>query len=157
MKLNKNAVVVVSAMILFGGCASDNMDKKLSQKVATEPTISTSAEFESQAQAAIDNDKHLSADQKTKLTQLRTDSNAKMKSLRLEALKLREALLSDFIAQNDQEIDVIHDQLKQNYNQQVSVIFDTVSKANKIIGHIPRNRQWLDEMMLESHEAHSRE
>jgi hypothetical protein len=148
MKIKKAVLFVV--ILLASGCATD-LDKKLNMKVAEEPEVSSSEELNQQTKVAINEDKNLTDDQKKKLTQLRKDTNAKLKGLREQALKLREALLSDFLAENDEEVDIIHDRLKVNYSKRLDVLFDAVSSANRIIGHVPRNRQWIDEMMLNEH------
>jgi len=142
---------LVLVVLVAQGCATTDMDRDLNKKLTQEPTIPNTAVLSKEAQATINDDNQLTPDQKAALTKLHAETTAKLNELREQALQLRNVLLNDFVAENDQEIDVIHDRLKYNYSQRVSVLFGAVAKANKIIGHIPRNRRWVDELMLESH------
>ena len=151
MKISKNAYalsILLATGLLIVGCATD-AGKKLDQKLSQEPEISNATVLSQKVQSSIDLDKNLSPDQKVKLSKLREDTSAELRSLRRQSLKLRDLLVKDFVAENDQEIDLIHDRLETVNNRQVSVIFDAVKKADVIVGHTPRNREWFNEMMME--------
>ncbi len=151
MKLSKKmagVLVLILTLFLAEGCATDG-SKKLDQKLATEPVIANSAELTKEVQTNIDQDKTLTPEQKVKLTKLRVETSTELKRLREQSLRLRDILIKDFEAENDKEIDIIHDRLQDNSNRQIEVIFDTIRKANSIIGHIPQNREWVNMMFME--------
>ena len=150
MKNIKNGMSksVLSLILLIGaGCASD-ADKRLDQKLAQEPDVASSTQLTKEAQTDINHDSHFTPDQKVKLTKLREETSAELKSLRKQSLQLRALLIKDFEAENDSEIDLIHNRLQDINNRQVSLLFDSIKKANEIVGHIPRTREWIEEMFV---------
>ncbi len=151
MKSNKIKVesfLALAAVIVFSGCAT-GASKTLDQKLSQKPEVTSSADLGKEAQNTIDQDTHLTPDQKAQLTQLRVDTSAKLTAIRKESLQLRDLVIKDFAAENDAELDLIRTRMTKLNKKQVSVLFDAVAKANKIIGHIPRNPMWLNSMMTE--------
>ena len=141
-------LVLFLSLVLIQGCASTG-NKVLEQKIAQEPEISNSDVLRQEAQADIDQDQSLSAEQKAKLTQLREKTSSELARIRSESLKLRDILIKDFEAENDAEIELIRYRLKDLNDRQVSVMFKAIKEANKIIGHLPqRNRAWVNEVFM---------
>ena len=141
-------LIACATLLIIAGCAT-GASKKLDQKISQEPEIGNSTALSQKAQSDIDQDKGLTADQKAKLSKLREETSAELRNLRQQSLKLRDILVQDFVAENDQEIDLVHDRLRDNSDRQISLIFDSLKKADLIVGHTPRNREWFRDMMME--------
>ena len=151
MKISKSmslGSIAFLMSLLIGGCASD-ANKKLDQRLAVEPVITNGAALNQEAQVLIEQDPNLTPEQKTKLAKLRDETSAELKRLGRESLQLKDLLIKDFIAENDLEIDTIRGRLKKLNDRQVSAIFDSIKKADKIIGHIPRDREWINKMFVD--------
>jgi len=143
--------LMVTGMMLFvQGCASD-ANKRLDQKIGHEPPVKNTSELNKEIQTTIDQDSSLTPDQKEKLTKLRKETAQKLLALRQESLKLRDILIRDFESENDEEIDLIHERMKDLNDQQVSVLFHSVREGNKILGHVPFRKGWIDGMITEGH------
>ena len=140
----KNIYLMCMMALFLGGCAT-GANQKLDQKLLQEPVIPNSAALGQEAQAKINNDSRLTPEQKTKLTQLREETSDSLKHLRSQSLQLRGLLIQDFADGNDAEVDLIHSRLNDLSSRQVSLLFDSLNKGNKILGHIPYRQEWIRE------------
>ena len=143
----------MTMLFCIAGCASDG-EKKLDQKLhAMKPE--NSAEVSRSAQMSIDQNKNLSNDQKVSMTELRKRTTFDLHLLQEQSLKLREILIQDFEADDSREISLIRDHLQALNNLQVELIFDTIKKANQIIGHSPSFRDSINELFSRQPEIYS--
>jgi len=149
MKIDRKIKVGMAVMgiLALQACAT-SADRKLDERVKSEPPVQNSEELSQRAKTTIEQDPSLSVEQKKKLNNLRESVSTELKGLRQQSLDLRALLLKDFEEHNDQEMSLIRNRLQKLYNQQVSLIFDSIKKANKIVGHTPSQRAWGKDIFI---------
>ena len=139
-----SSLILVSQILILGCSTAAN--EKLDQKLTLEPAVLDISSLHTEAQTGINQDQTLNLKQKEKLTTLLNQTTYELKMLRYQSLQLRGVLAQDYQNKDDAEIDLIHDRLIENSKKQVSVLFDSINKANQIEGRIFRNQVWMDFM-----------
>lgn len=138
-------ISAVSALAFFTavGCASKSEKQTLNDKVSAEGSVHSPSTLSAETVDTIQNSKDLSADQKAQLATLRTETRAKMEAYRQESLKLQSVLVKDVVSPNYDisEVNLIKSRLRKVENDRVNLIFDTVDKANTIMGRQALNNQ----------------
>ena len=100
-----------------------------------------SGDLNRHAQNSIDTNEKLTQNQKDSMTDLRKSTTHNLELLQQRSLKLREVLIKDFESGDTREISLIREHLQNVNNLQVVLIFDTLKKANEIVG---RNSSFRD-------------
>lgn len=116
------------------GCTS--VDKNVDQKEAASPPVESRTDLNKEARLFIEKAKGISEDQRQKLLTLRHATRSSIGQLQEESLKLRSLLIQEILTSqyNSSEVDVIKSRLKKVEERRLTVMFDAVDKANKIIG-----------------------
>jgi hypothetical protein len=129
-------------LVLVLLACSHTTEKKLNEKMEAQPAIESSNELNRETIITLKSAPNLSSDQKRKLTELQQKNEEQMSALRDQALKLRLLLVKDIANQqyNSSEVSAIKKRIKKVENQKLSILFDTVDKANQILGRGLPNR-----------------
>ncbi|HEX7675824.1 MAG TPA: hypothetical protein VF412_16725 [Bdellovibrio sp.] len=144
------------ALALTAGCAQKTIEK-VNNEVATAPAVKNTSQLRQEAQDLIEKS-NLSPEIKTQLLALKASSSQQMQGLREESLKLRALLIKTVLSPNynKKEVDVIHSKIRKNQNQYLAVMFDTVDKANGILGRETKadeqNERMMEEMFIMNHD-----
>lgn len=136
--------LTILALLSLGACATDG-EKKLEEKLQSMDT-QVQGDLSKHVQASINNNLGLSAAQKSSMTDLRKSTSYDLNIIHQRSLKLREILIKDFESGNSREISLIREHLQSLNNLQVALIFDTIKKANEIIGRDPSFRDTVNEL-----------
>ena len=128
-------VLLLSALVLQG-CAHSKTQEALDKKLTEEVTVSNPQELADEAQSLIATAPGLSESQREQLSGLRTTTSSRMGELQDKSLRLRSQLIKDTISKsyNAKEVSLIKKRLKEVESKRLSLIFDTVDKANRILG-----------------------
>ncbi|MDR3608576.1 MAG: hypothetical protein P4M08_14530 [Oligoflexia bacterium] len=147
---NKKLVLLVAIGSALGiqlqGCATSALDKKVDAEVAQED-VKTHAELRTESGQLIESTPGLTADQRVKLVALRDATRADLDSLYSQSLKLRAVLIKDLITTNynEDEVELIKKRIKDNENKRLTVTFNAVEQANKILGRDAQSHRKLVE------------
>jgi len=135
MKNVSMVLMVTLGLIAITGCAEKVERAEVSKDVAAEPQPASRADLRKESEDLIDRGQ-FTADQKAKLHALHSEMVAKSDALSAESLRIRSLLLKEVIAKKGDplEISVLEDKLRDNSNQRLKLIFDSVKKTNAIIG-----------------------
>lgn len=130
--------IATGLVLLMAGCAH-KADKKLDEQLAQTPDVKNRAELREKTEDKIENDASLSADQKTKLIQLRDSTRAENDKLQKESLKLRSLLVDKLLTTDykQSDVDAIKKRMKDIENERLSLTFKNIDEANKILGRDP--------------------
>ena len=144
-------IALVAGFIIVQSC-SHATQKSVDNKLAQGPEIRSQSELRALTSHTIESAPDLSADQKSELIALRDETQAKTASYQERSLKLRNLLVQEVIAKpyNRAEVDYIKGQIKSLENEKVATIFESVEKANRILGNQAQNHsQAFDEVVSE--------
>lgn len=134
---NKYSIVLglMVGVSLLQGC-SHNVAKVLDEKLAQEQEVPNQAALRVESGQAIEKTPGLTTEQRTKLISLREKLRAEMSKLQEESLKLRGILIKDVISPtyDDAEVTLIKQRLESVEKQRLAAIFQTIDKANDILG-----------------------
>jgi Spy/CpxP family protein refolding chaperone len=149
-----SSLLLASACLAFtfAGCAETKSDKKLDQKIQQEAPVSSGDQISVEAKQLIMNSSSLTADQKQQLLTLQHDTHVKMDAYREESLKLRAILVQDVAAPsyNPKEVDQVKKRMRKVESARLSVLFDSIEQANKILGRdIPQRTNVMNDMWEE--------
>lgn len=130
-------IVVVAGLLLMQGCASNEVEQRLDEKLAQETQIKHRDDLRAESKNLIDSAQGLTAGQKTELTQLRKATTAEMDKITNDSLRLRSILIKDIMSPNynAKEVDLIKRRLQDVEDKRVDLMMDAADKANKIMGH----------------------
>jgi len=136
---------------LMAGCTQKEVVKDLDVKESQTSSIKGAGDLQSEAADLITRS-NLSADKKAQLTTLRLATEKQLEAYRDESLRLRSLLIKDVMAPtyNRAEVGLIKSRMSKVERQRLATIFDTVDKANTILGHdvsIPENERMVHEML----------
>lgn len=122
-------------VFLFTGCVSKKTNETLNEKVA-ESKVNTKTELQDDVKTAVENAKNLTPAQKQQLFELHNQTQAKMASYQQECLRLKSVLIKDVISPdyNGKEVNLIQSRLRKIENRRLNTMFETIAKANKIMG-----------------------
>ena len=139
------APFVLCSVLALQGCAHSALEKQVDDKVAQENTVKNHAELQTQANQMIDSSTSLTAEQKSKLSALRTSTRSQTDQMWEQSLKLRSLLVKDLISSsyNEDEAELIKERIKTLEDQRLTVLFGAVDQANKILGHQAAQNQYI--------------
>jgi hypothetical protein len=146
MKQNKiRPYLATVALLSLVACATTDGDKKLDEKLQSMDT-QVQGDLSKHVQASINNNMSLTPSQKTSMNELRKRISDDLNAIHQRSLKLREILIKDFEIGDSRETSLIRERLQNLNNLQVALIFDTIKKANEIIGRDPSFRDSVNEI-----------
>lgn len=150
----KKLIVIFAIGLCFisAGCAEKEIEKNIAAKEAQEPSNMHTSDLRKEAEDLIDKS-HLSDLQKRRLKELRASAIQQFNSLNDESLRLRSVLIKDVLSPKYSKMEVMYvqDQLRKNEDARLSVILDTVDKANGILGretNQDESERLMDQMLL---------
>ncbi len=140
-------------LFLFGisGCSTKG-NKVLDEKISNEADINTRENLQAEAKSSIRNAVNLTEDQKQKLSALRLSVTNQNNEMNQEALELRSVLMKDIIATNfnSKEVGLIKSRMRKLEDRRLSMIFDSVDKANLIMGRqAAQNQRVMGEFLID--------
>ena len=127
--------VSIAMFFLATACAS-NRNPELEEKVIQEATISTPTDLTSEITQELDSDSEISPEQRESLKALHAAHNVRLSNLSREMLELRGVLVKDLLSTsyNEEEVNTIKARIRKNADARVSAMFESVDKANAILG-----------------------
>ena len=142
-KITSLSLTTLLAFFVASGCTSKATKENLNEKVSAENQVATPADLHIQVKDAIIDAKNLSPDQKDKLSSLRDQTHAKLEAYHQEALRLESVLAKDIVSPqyNISEVKLIKKRMRKLESQRLNLIFDTVDKANLIMGRQALNNE----------------
>ena len=131
----KSTIQLFAVILAFSSCSTIG-NKKLDQKMSEAPTVNSRSELQTEARNSIDNAINLTDDQKAKLTQLRYSVSTQSDEFNRQSLELRSILLKDLLSSNynAKEVGLIKTRMRKLEERRLSMTFDSVEKANVILG-----------------------
>ena len=125
------------AMILTQACATTSLNSEVDNKMKEEAKISTAADLRAEGANLIENDPTLKPEQKSQLSALRLETEARLKDINSRSLELRSLLLKDVLATNynADEVNLVENRLSKVEQERLDTIFKAVAKTNRILGH----------------------
>lgn len=133
---NYRALGLSLAALILSACTTTatrtNLDEKLTQEVQVKDRTGLAAE----SKDLIEKADALTPTQKTGLLALREATRQKMIEMQKESVKLRSVLIQDVLSPNynQKEINLIKNRISKLEKNRVTVIFNTVDEANRILG-----------------------
>jgi hypothetical protein len=143
--------LVLSAAMLTTACAHQD-EKKLDAAIAATPNIENSQALREEVMAKIEKDPDLSPEQRKQFIDLRKSLKTELDAIHEERLKLQ-ALLMDAVLEakyNPAKIGTIKKRMKETEDKQLSRIFQSVDKANQILGRsstVEHRREIMNDLM----------
>jgi hypothetical protein len=136
-KVNFGFVGLSVAALILGGCASTDAKKTLDEKLTHEVQVKDRADLARESKDLIEKSNGLSAVQRTSLLELREATQKESEVLRNESIRLRAVLIQDVLSPNynQAEVDLIKSRMKDLEHKRTALLFNTVDKANQILGH----------------------
>lgn len=130
-------------LFVAAGCTSKVTQQNLNEKVSAESKVNTPSELHAEVKDAIQEANNLSPEQKLQLTVLRDQTRAKMESYHRESLQLESILAKDVVSPqyNISEVKLIKKRMRKLESQRLNLIFDSVDKANLIMGRRALNNE----------------
>ncbi len=151
----KIKICLFTSVLVLASCASKK-NKALDDKLSKEPEISSRKQLQSRAQASIDNAVNLTAEQKEKLSALRLNVSNQMNEYNKQSLELRSILIKDLLSSNynHEEVGLIKSRLRKLENKRLSAIFESIEKANVILGREAELNRPVMEEFLDKYVGH---
>lgn len=147
----KLKIVLMTILIGYSGCSTMG-NKILDEKISNESDIKSPANLQAEAKTSIDQAVNLSEDQKQKLTKLRLSVANQTNEFNKESLELRSVLMKDIIATNfnSKEVGLIKTRMRKLEDRRLTMIFDSVEKANIIMGRqAPSNQKVMGDFLVD--------
>lgn len=143
----------VALGLMLQACAH-TAEKRVDAELAQQTPVKSETALQKQSEDAIDSS-HLPEAKKNELKALRTDAREKMASLHQESLQLRSLLIKSMLAQkfDRNAVEAVKNRIKKNEKARVALMFNTVDRANVIIGRetdMEARERMMDEMYLPS-------
>jgi hypothetical protein len=134
------------------GCAHSDMDKQLDEKLANEPYIAP-GQVSAEATEIINRAPDLSSDQRQKLLSLRASMDAQLKEMKEQDRKLRSLLIKELVSpyRDQDEVNTIKNRIENNENKKVSILFNSIDKADTILGHQTATHREVVEALVLPH------
>lgn len=153
----KRLVIALVSLSLgaITGCSHNDIDKRIDDKLAAEPSVGNREALHSEADRLIDAATDLSAAQKAQLKNLGDRTRARTDELVRESLKLRSLLVKDVMSpQYDvTEVRGLQHRLKANSEERLNLLFEAVEKANVILGRNASAHQKLVQSFFDPENA----
>ena len=127
---------LILTVLALQGCAHKAAEKRVDDKLAVE-SVKDSGEIRAEVSKMIGSAPGLSLDQRKQLMDLHVATMTEMSSLREQSAKLRGVLVDEVITENyDADVVVIiKNRLRKVEDRRLTLLFNTVEKANHILGH----------------------
>lgn len=145
--------LLVCMAILLQGCAQDTIERRIDRKLSEETNVKSRSDLSDEASNLIKNMPGLSIDQRARLSDLRTDTNALIAELTNQSLKLRGLLIRDVVSDNydAEEVLAVKARLRALEEKRLTVMFETIDQANEILGRqMLHNRDIIDQEITNS-------
>ncbi len=135
-RLKLNVLGLLSSVLLLMSCANAQLEKEVNQKLTQETEIKSLNDLRADATFHIENAKGVSADQKAKLFALRDSTRQQIDQNWQQSLKLKSLIISDLVEANynESEVERAKTKLKGLESKRLSIMFDALEEANKILG-----------------------
>lgn len=145
--LLKNFIWVIVAFTLQS-CGTSLSQRSVDEKLAAEPMITSQTELIKKNDEVITSASGLTDSQKIELNTLRNSARIQSASLQQQALKLRQILIkelvaSDYDSNNASAVRTIKQKLSNLEKERLNLTFDSIDKAQKILGHEAKNNQQI--------------
>lgn len=149
----KNKIAIIGVALLLGACASTS-SRVLDNKLSDSSSVKDGAGLQAEAKELVEKSQDLTAEQKAQITELRISVSNKMEAMNRQALTLRYVLMKDMLSPdyNAQEVVLIKNRMRELEDSKLSVIFDSIEKANRILGRQAAENPRLMREFLELHE-----
>ncbi|CAK9252868.1 unnamed protein product [Sphagnum jensenii] len=117
--------------------ANESISGQVDSQVAQEGAVQSQSDLHKETKRVIQNAPGLTDQQRSQLAVLRRTTHTQVDQNNQESLKLRAALLKDLVASNykQDEVDLIKSRMKDLSDKRLSLMFNAVDQANKILGH----------------------
>jgi hypothetical protein len=147
MKTNRLSLLIPALALVTLQACSHAPQRQLDEKLSAEQPVKNTAELSTEAGAVIQASTTITADQKAMLLSLCDTTRARLAELRTESLKLRAVLIRDVVAAkyDAKEVTLIKKRIKNVEDQRLTVTFDAVDAANRILGREVADRTRLME------------
>lgn len=146
-----------AATLILNGCATDQADRNLDEKLSQQRVTQTVQEIREQAIERIAKSGTINSEEKEKLTALREEIASQDAELREKSLKLRSILVKDVLSQNydSDEVALVQERLKSVEHERLSILLAAVRQTNVILGRWAsknqrESEQFYDDMMRET-------
>ena len=139
---------IIILILISVSTACSHTEKKVEEKIASEPKINNSAELGSEAHFLIESNSGFTAEQREKLFALQQETHLKLTKLREESLKIRMLLIEEVTGENysGKELAVVKNKLKKNEDEKLQTYFHAIHKANDILGRKSERQKRIDFM-----------
>jgi hypothetical protein len=146
-------ITAAFSMLAFAGCSHGSLDNKVDREAARETSVKTNADLQNEASQLIKTEPGLSDDQRTKLLALQSATQQQMNTNRAQSLQLRSLMMKDMVKTDydPNEMETVKKKIRDNENQRLSLTFDAMDKAQKIMGR-STNGHVMESMMWDRHE-----
>src|ERR1035437_2095146 len=127
-----SSIVVLTLVVTTVGCS--HTEKKIDEKITTEPKVKNSDELGNEAHFLIESNPDFTPEQREKLFALQKETHLKLAKIHEESLKIRLLLIQEVTAEkyNDKELSVIKDKMKKNEDEKLQTYFHAIHQANAI-------------------------
>lgn len=141
-QLVKFLIVSTLTGILGSGC-SNKTERKIEREIQQAPQAQNVTELREETRELIQNDPKLTSIQRQKLKDLHEVSIQKMNVLKQDSIKAKEMLVRSMIQEkyDAKEVSAIKRELKEIELQKLEVVFESVDKANAILGRSSKHRK----------------
>lgn len=131
--LNPVKMLMITTLIAVG-CTS--LDKQVDQKLKDVQPTQSREDLNREAMQDIAKATELSSEQRAQLVTLREKVRNDITSLQNDSLKLRALLIQEVLTPgyNSDEVEVIKNRMKHIEQRRLTVLFEWVDQANRIIG-----------------------
>jgi hypothetical protein len=144
--------VLLLGALMGQGCAHSEIDKQLDEKLANEPYVAP-GQVSAEATDVINKAPDLSSDQRQKLLSLRASMDGQLKTIKEQDRKLRSLLIKELVSpyRNQDEVNTIKNRIKNNESQKVSILFNSIDKADTILGYQTSTHREIVEALVLPH------
>jgi trehalose-6-phosphatase len=150
MKTVINAFLVATALFALHGCSTGALNKQVDIDLTRENAVKTRNDLRAESRQVIESAPGLTDDQRSRLAILWTATRAQDDEMRSKSLKLRAMLIKEIVAESydSDKIELIEHRVKALEDKRVSLAFESVEQAKKIMGReAVVNRAVMDEFL----------
>ena len=143
MKSFRISQVIFTFLLLTATASSTSkVDKKVSQEAAQEPVQNTT-QAQKRTADLINESPDLTGEQKTKLLALQNQVRTQLETNGKDGLKFRELLVEKILSKKYKsgEVEIVKNKIRDLEKKRVANLFDSVDKANEILGRASVNNQ----------------
>lgn len=135
-KIKLKSVAMCMLGLFLIGCATPSQKKSLDVKVGHEPVSLEEGDEQQQVGWIIQTSPELTEEQRANLLSLRDSTRSKLAELNQDSIKLRAVLVKDIVdpSVKRSEIKLIKRRLRALEDKKLTVLFEAVDRAEKIVG-----------------------